>query len=224
MSGDKFNFYSYNIENKEKKVIGNLVVEDTKAEIEDIQVSPLKNLIFVKIKNFNNNEVYKINVQNEFEKVKLVSNSIKDMAVIPHEDKLLYNTENYNRFYISYVNRNFSIPERGKITLLGIDKSDRIFLAVEDGEEIKKIYYGLITENIDSWSKVQIKDPIKLQDIYLSESGKIFIFNDNEGKMKSLVGDKEFSYEGKFLKLIEDKIITIKNGEVIINFNNKQGV
>ena len=222
--GNKFIFYSYNIKNRDKRLIANLVVEDKQAEIEDIQNSSLKNLIFVKIKSANNNEIYKLNIQNEFEKVKLVSDTIRDMAVIPHEDKLIYNTENYNRFYVTYVGTNFSIPEKGKLTLLGIDKSDRVFVAIEQGGEIKKIYYGLITENIDSWSKIQIKENIKLNQVYLSDSGNVFVFNDNEGKIKSLVGDKEFNYQGKLLKVMEDRVISIKNGEVIINYNNKQGV
>ncbi|GFZ34531.1 hypothetical protein CSC2_50570 [Clostridium zeae] len=215
---NNYEFYIYDIDKKEKNLVATLKLQDENAQLEKVVNSSLKNLLFVKVKNYGKEQVFKLNTQQGvFEDVNTQARDIEDLLVIPHEDKIIYNTKSLNKFYISYISKTIALKENGKQVLLGVDNSDRVFVGISKNDVITAIYYGLINEGIDSWTKVQVKNDIKKDNIMISKDGKIFELNPETQIIKSVVGDKALAYKGTYLNMKDNNILSIKDNEVIVN-------
>ncbi|GKU27625.1 hypothetical protein [Clostridium folliculivorans] len=215
---NNYEFYIYDIDKKEKNLVATLKLQDENAQLEKVVSSSLKNLLFVKVKSYGKEKIMKLNThQGVFEDVNTQSRDVEDLSVIPHEDKIIYNTKSLNKFYISYIGRTIALKENGQQVLLGVDNSDRVFIGISKNDAITSIYYGLINEGIDSWTKVQVKNSIKKDDILISKDGKIFELNAETQIIKSIVGDKELTYKGTYLNMKDNNILSIKDNEVIVN-------
>lgn len=60
---NSYDFYEYNTEKNELNKLQTLRLSDSKGSIEDVKCSPFKTLIFVQVKSFNRDEIYKLNVK-----------------------------------------------------------------------------------------------------------------------------------------------------------------
>ncbi|MBK1809671.1 hypothetical protein JHL18_03325 [Clostridium sp. YIM B02505] len=215
---NNYEFYIYDIDKKEKNLVATLKLQDENAQLEKVINSSLKNLLFVKVKSYGKVQVMKLNTQQGvFEDVNTQSRDIEDLLVIPHEDKIIYNTKALNKFYISYISKTIALKENGQQVLLGVDSSDKVFIGISKNDVITSIYYGLINEGIDSWTKVQVKNSVKRDNILISKDGKIFELNAETQIIKSVVGDKELTYKGTYLNMKDNNIISIKDNEIIVN-------
>jgi hypothetical protein len=215
---NNYEFYIYDIDKKEKNLVATLKLQDENAQLEKVVSSSLKNLLFVKVKSYGKEQILKLNTQQGvFEDVNTQSRDIEELLVIPHEDKIIYNTKSFNKFYISYIGKTIALKENGQQVLLGVDNSDRVFIGISKNDIITSIYYGLINEGIDSWTKVQAKNNIKKDNVLISKDGKIFELNAENQIIKSVVGDKELTYKGTYLNMKDNNILSIKDNEVIVN-------
>lgn len=210
-----FNFYLYDVKTKEKKLLNTLKLKDSNAKIEDIIVSPLKNLYFIKAKAFGNTSIYKLNVQNEFEKIDTVSSEVKDVALVPHEDKLVYTIANSNSIYVSYIKNKITFPEQGDLKILGIDDSDRVYVGVKNGNNVNKVYYGLISEDVKHWHEINLEKEINLNNIYSNYETSIYEVDNTANKIVDLINKKEIKFSGEFIAIQNGKIIT-KDGDNIV--------
>ncbi|QAA30213.1 hypothetical protein [Clostridium manihotivorum] len=213
-----YDFYIYNLETGEKKLVTTLKLKDENEKIDNIINSTLKNLIFIHVKGYGRSRLLKLNIEQAvFEDVAIQCTNIESLFVIPHEDKVIYKGENVNRLYISYIGKNILFRENGQQVLLGVDDSDRVFVGIQRGEFITSVYYGLINEGLDSWTKIQVKGNVKKEDIIITRDGKILENNQTDKVIRSVVGDKEMKYKGTYLSIDKSNILSIINNEVTIN-------
>ncbi|SHI92874.1 hypothetical protein SAMN02745163_01040 [Clostridium cavendishii DSM 21758] len=207
-NNNKIEFFIYNIDEKNKTLINSLSLRDKNTEIEDIVVSPLKKIAFVKVKTSRGIEIYKLNGEKDMERVKLSRTNIEDVKIIPHEDKIIYRAKDDSNLYISYISKSISFGENGEIKILGVDKSDTIYVATKQDDKITKIYYGNINTKKSEWKTIDLKEPITEGNFYLAENNTAYQVIPSENKIKSLIDEKEFKYKGSFLKLYGDKVIS----------------
>jgi hypothetical protein len=213
-----YDIYIYDLATGEKKLVTTLKLKNESEKIDSIVNSTFKNLVFIHVKNSGKSEILKLNIaQGILENVNIQCKSIESLSVIPHEDKLIYKGENVSRLYISYINKSILFRDNGQQVLLGVDDSDKVFVGIQQGEFIKSVYYGLINEGIDTWTKVQIKSDLKKDDIIITRDGKILENNKADKVIKSVVGDKEFRYKGTYLSINKSDVLSILDNEVIIN-------
>lgn len=137
------------------------------------------------------------------------------MALIPHEDKIVYNTGQSNRLYITYVNKKVVINEEGKKVLLGVDDEDKIYIGVEENNKIKTIYSGRMTESIDSWTRKNLNVPIDKENLYVN-TNSIYQIDSEKFKVTDIINNKEESFEGKFISINSNNLIYNLNNEIKI--------
>ncbi|GKU25400.1 hypothetical protein CFOLD11_22260 [Clostridium folliculivorans] len=210
-------FYKYDISTKEKELLASIQLKDKKASINSIISSPLKDLIFVKVDLSNGgSEIYKLNVRNEFEKVALRESKIQDIYLIPHEDKLIYNSSLNSNVYVTYLEQKLSLTQKGLTRILGVDKSENVYIGLISNGNVSKIYYGSIGEKTSTWKQLSLNNIEKAEDLIVVENS-IYKLNSTENKLEDLNGTTSISFKGKFLKICNGKVLSMENGNVYIN-------
>ncbi|GFP75192.1 hypothetical protein [Clostridium fungisolvens] len=213
----KVSFYKYNISTKEKELLASIQLKDKKSSIDSIISSPLKDLIFVKVALSNGgSELYKLNVRNEFEKIALRESKIQDVYLIPHEDKLIYNSSLSSNVYVTYLEQKLSLTQKGFTRILGVDKSENVYVGIVNDGNISKIYYGSISEKTSTWKQISLNNIEKTEDLIVVENS-IYKLNSAENKLEDLNGTTSISFKGKFLKICNGKVLSMENGNVYIN-------
>ncbi|MGL4664773.1 MAG: dipeptidyl-peptidase IV, partial [Clostridium butyricum] len=80
--------------------------------------------------------VYRIDINNDKSRVSLQASVLGNMQVIPHVDRLVYEDEINNKFYVTSPNKQLTFNSNKNLTLLGIDRNDVIYIGELNGEKI----------------------------------------------------------------------------------------
>ncbi|WP_294402790.1 dipeptidyl-peptidase IV [uncultured Clostridium sp.] len=160
--------------------------------------------------------VYRIDINNDKSKVSLQASVLGNMQVIPHVDRLVYEDEINNKFYVTSPNKQLSFNSNKNLTLLGIDKNDVIYIGELNGEKISSIIYGKIDEDTSSWSTVTLEAVVNRNDIYFNNESEILINDNLKGAVKNLTTNDEVEYEGKLIAIKEDFIATTDNSGKLV--------
>lgn len=157
------------------------------------------------------NTVYRIDINNDKSKVPLQSSVLGNIQVIPHVDRLVYEDELNNKFYVTSPNKLLTFNSNKNLTLLGIDRNDVIYMGELNGEKISSIIYGKVDENTLSWKTVNLDAVVNRKDIYFNNESEILINDNLKGVVKNLTTGLEVEYEGKLIQIREDFIATTDN-------------
>ena len=133
--------YSYDVLKGEKVKIKELEWGGTKPEVEDIQLSTLTGVTYVKVSNNGQKtSIYRIDRMGEMTKVDTIPSSVSNIALVRHQDKLVYEGLVYNKIYITGSSETISVKDVDKLTLIGADDDDDIFLGELKDNLISKVY------------------------------------------------------------------------------------
>ncbi|WP_294156300.1 dipeptidyl-peptidase IV [uncultured Clostridium sp.] len=160
--------------------------------------------------------VYRIDINNDKSKVSLQASVLGNMQVIPHVDRLVYEDEINNKFYVTSPNKQLNFNSNKNLTLLGIDKNDVIYIGELNGEKIASIIYGKIDEDTSSWGTVTLEAVVNRNDIYFNNESEILINDNLKGAVKNLTTNDEVEYEGKLIAIKEDFIATTDNSGKLV--------
>ncbi|MDU1003583.1 MAG: dipeptidyl-peptidase IV [Clostridium butyricum] len=152
--------------------------------------------------------VYRIDINNDKSKVSLQASVLGNMQVIPHVDRLVYEDEINNKFYVTSPNKQLTFNSNKNLTLLGIDRNDVIYIGELNGEKISSIIYGRVDEDTSSWKTVNLEAVVNRKDIYFNNESEILINDNLKGAVKNLTTGLEVEYEGKLVQIKEDFIAT----------------
>lgn len=208
--GDYLMLTNYDVAKNKKKDIkderngesGHIYLPDKKSEVEDIELSTLTNIIYVKIgHNGGKNALYSINVMGQMEKKRINSYVTGNFVIFPHEDKLAYDDLTYHKVYVTGVQGAINIKGVTRPTTIAVDSDDRLYIGQTEGEKIKKIFFGTIKESTDNWKSIDLKVPAERKDIYVSEDGKVYANDNLRGVVTDLGTGMETSYKGEFLQM-----------------------
>lgn len=188
---------------------------NSESEVEDIQVSPITNLMFLKVKrNSSRIDVYEVNAMNEVTKVN-INSSLGNIKILPHEDELIYeNTYNNN---IQTTNKNHSIDfnDMQNPVILGCDNDDNIYIGNLSNNKIDKIYYGSPQDSTEQWQVLKPTEAFSPKDVYISEAGEIYVNSSLKGKVQALKSNKVTAYTGNLLEMNEKVIISNNDGKLV---------
>lgn len=226
--GDAFSLYTYDVTKDAKKLIRDeqnnreteIPATDKESEVEDIELSTMTNLIYVKVSlKGNRNTIYSMDVMAAMEKVK-TSNSyfIGKLLITRLDDKLIYedlNSPKAPKIYVKGNQNPITIKNVNMPCIIGADKSDNLYIGQVEGDKVKKIYYGGIKDSTDKWKSVELKTPVDKKNIFISTDGNIYVNDNLKGEVTEILSDKSVSYEGEFLSLY-DKGITSKNDGILV--------
>ncbi len=152
--------------------------------------------------------VYRIDINNDKSRVSLQASVLGNMQVIPHVDRLVYEDEINNKFYVTSPNKQLTFNSNKNLTLLGIDRNDVIYIGELNGEKISSIIYGKVDEDTSSWKTVNLEAVVNRKDIYFNNESEILINDHLKGAVKNLTTGLEVEYEGKLVQIKEDFIAT----------------
>jgi len=112
--------YSYDVSKGEKVKIKELDWVGTNSKVEDIQVSPLTGVTYVKVLTGDkSSNIYRIDRMGDMTKASTISNFVGNIASVRHEDKLVYEELAYNKIYATGHNEPISVKDAEKLTLIG---------------------------------------------------------------------------------------------------------
>ncbi|WP_251861298.1 hypothetical protein [Clostridium sp. Marseille-Q2269] len=207
---------SYDVDKDQKDKICSFNFEDSSAKIEDIKAAPLMNLIYVKVNvGGNSNRIYSVNIMKEKDQVEVMTDSVGDIHIIPHEDILIYEDKISKKVFSTKNEAPINIPGVKSPKVLSIDDNDNVYIGELNGDKIVKVYYGSIKNNVSTWKSVAIPNGAKLEDIYVSPLGIVYVNDDLKGVIKDLSSGKETKYSGIMLKMYIDGVASSSDGKLV---------
>jgi hypothetical protein len=214
--GSSFKLAYYDVDKDVKEDIKELDWADSKAEVEDIQASPLTNIIYVKVANSGKrSSIYWINIMKEMKKVDTMAYMIGKIKVVPHEDKLVYEDLTHHRIYITGQDEPLDINGVNNPSLIAVDDEDRVYIGETQDDKISKIYYGSVKEGRNSLQAIDLGTAVDKDAIYVSSQGKIYINDNLKGVVREVASGKEYIYQGRFIQIYTDGIISVSDGKMV---------
>lgn len=207
---------SYDVDKGQKDKLCEFNFQNSNAKIEDIKAAPLMNLIYVKAnKGGNSNSIYSVNIMKEKKKADVMTDSVGDIGIIPHEDILIYEDKISKKVFSTSKESSIQIPQIKSPKLLGIDDNDNIYIGELQEEKITKVYYGNIKDDTSKWKSLNIPEGANLKDIYVSPLGNVYVNNDLRGVIKEINTGKETKYLGIMMKMYIDGVASISDGKLV---------
>lgn len=211
-----FKLAYYDVDKAVKEDIKDLEWADKKAEVEDIQASPLTNIIYVKVANTGRrSSIYWINIMKEMKKVDTRSYMIGKIRVVPHEDNLLYEDLTYHKIYATGKDEPITIEGVKTPSLLSVDDNDNVYIGDTENDKVSKIYYGNIKDQGNKYQVLDLRGSVDKNDIFINEQGKIYINDNFKGIVKEFGSGKEYTYQGTFVQMYSGGIISISDGKLV---------
>lgn len=227
-NSSKYVFYSYDAERGLKEKLETKEQNETafvaskSSNIEDLQLSPLTNMIYIKASlEGGRSNIQSINIMKRISKVDTQSYFIGDIKILPNDDRIAYEDFMKSRVYVTGKSKAISIEDVDKLSLIGVDDNDNIYVGELESDssngasKVKNIYYGTIGQEYDEWKKVDLKEAVNKKDIYVSRDGKIYTNDNLKGIVTELSSNKETVYKGIFLQMYDGGISSISDGKLI---------
>ncbi|MDW8801813.1 hypothetical protein P8V03_11720 [Clostridium sp. A1-XYC3] len=211
-----FKLAYYDVDKDIKEEIKELDWADKNAEVEDIQASPLTNIIYVKVANSGKrSSIYWINIMKEMKKADTNSYVIGKIRVVPHEDKLVYEDLTYNRISVTGKNRSINIDGVKTPSLIAVDDNDNVYIGDTQDGKVTKIYYGNVNDDGSQYKSVDLREAVNKDDIFVASQGKIYTNDNLKGTVREFGSGKEFIYPGIFVQMYEGGVVSISDGKLV---------
>lgn len=198
---------------KDKEIY--LDLKNDKSEIEDIELSPLTNVMYVKVLNSGKrNVIYRLNIMADMNKLNIKAYSIGKMEISYTEDELYFEDLLYKRI-INSEGTVVNVPEVKNPSIVGSDSENNIYVAdVKDGF-VSKLYWGIYKGKTTTWSSKEILVPTAVKNIYVSLDGKVYIDDTLNAMVTELISGKQTSYTGVLKSIYSKGIASIDEGTLV---------
>ncbi len=212
-SESNFKLVYYDVSKDLKEDIKTLDLTNKKSEIEDIQASPLTNVIYVKVANRTN--IYRIDIMKEMKSVETKNCQIGRIRVIPHEDKLIYEDLTHGKIYTTDKDEPLEISGVNNPSLIGVDDNDNVYIGETDLDKVTKIFYGTVKEGKNDLQTIDLGSAVDKNSILITSGGKVYINDNLKGVVKESASGKEYKYPGTFTQMYNGGVISISQGKLI---------
>jgi len=204
----------YDVDKAQKDSISKITMADSESEVVDIEAAPLPNVIYIKVATSSNrNNIYWINIMKDKKRIETQSSNIGKIAVLPHDDKMVYESVTYGKVYVTGMENSLTFTGANKTCLLGIDSEDQVYIGnVNSDGKVTQIHYGTLKQNTSSWQTVNLTSPASKKDLFVAGNGKVYINDNLKGTFTELKTGKVTIYKGIFLELYNNGIASINDG------------
>ncbi|MBU3190677.1 hypothetical protein K9O30_02215 [Clostridium bowmanii] len=207
--------YSYDAVKDEKVKNIKIECDVINPKVEDVQTAPLTGVTYVKVSNnANNSSIYRIDRNPDLSRIDTIPNLVGNILLIRHEDKLFYEGSVYNKTYVTSKSNAISVGDVDKLSLIGADDDDNIYLVELKDDLISKVYYGKISQNTSEWKTMELEIPCVKEDLIVSDNGKIYQNNPLKGSIKEINSGIQTSYQGKLVKLYNKGVVSLGNNKI----------
>jgi len=204
----------YDVTQSEKSKVTDILMVSSESVVQDIEASPLTNIIYIKVKNgYKNYSIYWVDIMKSIKKIDTQSKYIGNIQVLPHEDKMLYEDLTNNKVYETGSDQALSFIGSTKSNLLAIDNNDLVYIGnVDSNDNIDKIYYGTLKGD---WKSIPLSTPVNKANLFVTTSGKIYKNDTNKSTLTEIKTGKKLTYKGTFLQVYSAGISSLSNGNLV---------
>jgi hypothetical protein len=207
--------YSYDVSKGEKVKVKDLTWSDAKSQVQDIQLSTLTGVTYVKIANNGGKPgIYRIDRMGSMTKIDTIPTFVSNIALVRLEDKLVYEGLVYNSIFVTGGDKDLSIEGVEKLTLIGTDDDDNVYVGELKDKRISKIYFGKTSQKTEGWKVINLQDSSEKKDLFVSSVGKVYQNDSLRGVIKEVNSGTQTSYQGKLLQLYTKGIVSLVNNKV----------
>lgn len=182
--------------------------------VEDIELSPLTNIVYVKVKVSDSQaRIYRYNIMDNLKYIMStgINTVIKETI---YSDNLVFQ-DGKNKIYVKDGRRNTTklLPFKSKMALLGIDSEDKVYAGELNKEnKVYKIYFGKLDDRIDrSWIQLQLDKPALPQNIIITPGGAVYKLSEDDKVLYGIDSDRRIELTGEFVEMLEGYIVTKDN-------------
>ena len=209
---DVIQLSTYNAKDRSQIVVRTICNYEKNMQVNKISASVLTGVYYIDVyKGGKKSVVYRVDRNDRLTKLTLRANILGNMEVIPREDRLIYEDEITNEFYITNPESRLEFNSNRNLALLGINQEGIVFVGELDGEKVSSIIYGKLSEKTSNWKKIELESVVKRDEIYFNEKNEILVNDNLQGKIKNLMTNAEIEYDGNLIEIKEDFIATISN-------------
>jgi len=207
--------YSYDLSKEEKVKVKDLSLTDSKAEVDDIQLSILTEFKYIKVSSQGErSSIYKIGRMKDMTKINTTPKYVSNMLLTRREDNLVYEGAVYNKIYATQLKEFISVEGIDKLTLIGSDDDDNMYVGKLKSGLVSKVYYGKISEDTSKWKSFDLKEATLKNNLFVSSIGKVYQDDALEGVLKEINSGTETKYEGKLLQLYNEGVVCQVNNKI----------
>ena len=188
-------------------------IDNSNQRVTDLKINNKSTNLYLKLATQYRSNIYRLDISYGIQKIELMSNNIGNYAILKDLDSIVYEEANSGNLYISdkSVSKLIKIDGINEIKLLGLDNNLLYVAEMEDGL-VKSIHSTDLSEGYDSntatWDKIDLDVKTEIENISISRLGNIYYNDSEKGTVKDLKTGKKTKYEGKFIGVYKDKLIT----------------
>lgn len=217
---DKIVLATYDPKYASENVVKEICAYKDNIKVKKITASALTGVFYINVDTGGSkNIVYRVDRNDKMDQITLKTLILGNMQIIPHADRLIYEDKINGKFYATNPSKQLIFNANKKLTLLGIDKNDVIYMGELNGDKITSVTYGKVDEDTASWKKVTLDSVVNDYDLYFSNESEILINDNLKGSVKNLTTGKELAYEGKLVQIKED-FIALKDASGKLIYKN----
>jgi len=214
-NSSKLILYSYDVSKDEKIKSKDLSWGGTNALVEDIQLSTLTGVQYVKVSSDNEGStIYRIDRNTDMSKINTIPKFVSNIALVRHEDILVYEGSVYNKIYATNRQEAISINGVDKLKLIGTDSDDNVYIGQLKDDLISKVYYGKTSQDINQWKSVNLKVPCSKENLFISSDNKVYQNDELRGVLKDINSGSQTTYKGKLLQLYTKGVVSLVDNKI----------
>lgn len=207
------NYYDSPKDTKGK--IENITYTDSKSEVQDIEVAPKTNVVYMKVYRYGTkSDIYSSNAMNDLKKVDTLTSNVGTVKTLTLKDDMIYEDKIKNKIYSLNDNKSIVINNVTKPVLLGVDCKDNIYIGSMVNDKINKVYYGSLDKTTDQWQSLSILNPCDVNDIFVSKSGNTYVNYNLKGQVLELKSNNITAYKGILASMSDTTVISVDNGKL----------
>ena len=192
-----------------------IAVESEDEYVENMEFSTATGTFYIKIKKGNGkSDLYSWNIMNELECVRK-NKYIGDIVVPTTNSNCVM--EMGDSVTILGSSDNIEIPGVTKARVLGADINDYVYFGEESDGYITKICYSILSDEQLKWNVLTLSKAVEKNDITIDYSGKIYINDKESNQVTELTSGKTIKYEGEFVQVYSEGIISKVENKLIKN-------
>lgn len=207
----------YDVKKDQKDSISKITMADSESEVVDIKIAPLPNVIYIKVENSaNRNTIYWINIMKEKKRIATQSSNIGKIEVLPHADKMVYESATYKKVYVTGMDNSLSFSGADQTCLLGVDDDDQVYIGnVNSDGKVSQIYYGTVSQDTSNWKTINLTSPVEKGDLFVEGNGNVYINNSLKATFTECKTGKVTNYKGIFLEIYNNGLASINDGVLV---------
>lgn len=209
-----FKIYAYDCDSKNEMEIQSITGLPRGCTIEDIQLSTLTNIIYVFIKHNDTAILYRIGIMGDKARVYPRISRFANLKQCNLKDIVVYEDPINKKIYVQEGPEAWTVTLQSGACLLGIDTTDNIYISEYSDGKCSSLKYGSLNTKVTSWHNINLGREVDPDNIIVQRDGEIFIKDESQNRIKKVRNNSVTIYEGQFLELHDNFIISLYNNRI----------